>query len=129
MPAAKSPSAPFSLTLSSGGGFAGSYSGCTLASTGEATGWRQTAAGPREPVWTKRADADSIAAFARGLEGYKETKLDQAGNMTASLALASGQAEYRWSIPGAGAAPDSPEPFRTWYARIDAFCRALAPAP
>lgn len=129
MPAAKSPSAPFTVSLSSGGGFAGLYEGCSLASTGEAEGWRQNAAGPREVVWTKRADAESIAVFARGLEAYRETKLEQAGNMTASLGLASGSSEIRWTVPGAGSAPDAPEPFRSWYRRIDAFCRGLAPRP
>ena len=128
-PVAKSPAAPFTLSLSSGGGFAGSYQGYTLASTGEVSAWQQTAAGPRNVLWTKKAQPESIAAFARGLEPYRETKLDQAGNMTLSLGYASAQGEYAWTVPGAGASPDAPEPFRTWYGRIEAFCRSLAPGP
>jgi hypothetical protein len=32
-------------------------------------------------------------------------------------------------MAGAGASPDAPEPFRTWYARAEAYCRSLAPKP
>ena len=126
-PAVKSISLPFTLSLSSGGGFAGSYEGFTLASTGEVTAWRQHSAGPRNVIWVQKTHPESIAVFARGLEPYRGTMLEQTGNVALSLGLITNQDEFRWTLPGAGVSPDSPEPFHTWYGRIQAFCRSLKP--
>jgi hypothetical protein len=49
--------------------------------------------------------------------------------MTSRLEYVSPGGTYHWSIPVAAPGPDSPEPFRTLYPRIEAYCRALAPAP
>lgn len=123
------PAGPFHLTLSSGGGFAGQWRGCTLASDGQASAWKRMAAGPLENQWTGKADPDSVAAFARALESAVAVKLEEAGNMTSRLDYVSPAGEYHWSIPVAAPGPDSPEPFRTLYPRIEAYCRALAPTP
>jgi hypothetical protein len=125
----EAPAGPFRLTVSSGGGFAGQWRGCTLNSAGEATAWKSMASGPRESQWTGKADPDTVAAFARTLEASRDVKLEGAGNMTARLEYASSSGEFQWSVPGAAPGPDSPEPFRTLYPRIEAYCRALAPAP
>ena len=117
----------FTLTLSSGGGFAGSYQGYTLASNGDVTAWSGGAAGQRTDLWTRKAAPESLAAFARVLDGFTGTGLSQTGNMTTRIEYASPRGDHQWSIAGAGAAPDAPEPFRTWYARVEAYCRNLAP--
>jgi hypothetical protein len=123
------PAGPFHLTVSSGGGFAGLWQGCTLASDGQASAWKRMAAGPLENQWAGKADPDSVAAFARALEAAAAVKLEEAGNMTSRLEYVSPAGEYHWSIPVAAPGPDSPEPFRSLYPRIEAYCRALAPAP
>lgn len=119
--------ANFTLTLSAGGGFAGLYEGYTLLSTGEVTAWSRRAAGPRTDRWMRKADPDTLAAFASALDGYLGTDLTQAGNMTLRIEYATPGGEHQWSIAGAGPSPDAPEPFRTWYARMEAYCRRLEP--
>lgn len=117
----------FTLTLSTGGGFAGAFQGYTLASTGEVTAWSGQAAGPRTNRWMRKADPDTLAAFARALDGYLGTESAQAGNMTTRIEYASPRGDHQWSIAGAGPSADAPEPFRTWYPRVEAYCRSLAP--
>jgi hypothetical protein len=117
----------FTLTLSTGGGFAGAFHGFTLASTGEITAWSGRASGPRTDLWTRKADADTLAAFARALDGYLGTELSQAGNMTMRIEYASPRGDHQWSIPGGAVSGDAPEPFRTWYPRVEAYCESLAP--
>jgi hypothetical protein len=124
---AKETTGAFTLTLSRGGGFAGAFQGYTLASTGEITAWNGRAAGARTRLWMRNADSDTIAAFARDLQAYFGTELAQTGNMTTRIEYASPRGDHQWSI---GVAPaDAPEPFRTWYPRVEAYCRSLAPRP
>ncbi len=119
--------ADFTLTLSAGGGFAGAYNGYTLLSTGEVTAWSRSAAGPRTDQWTRKADPDTLAAFASALDGYLGTDLTQAGNMTLRIEYATPRGDHQWSIAGASPSADAPEPFRTWYSRVEAYCRRLEP--
>jgi len=119
----------FTITLSSGGGFAGIYQGYTLLSTGEITAWSGRAEGPRTDSWRRKADPDTLAAFALALDGYLGTELEQAGNMTLLIEYASPRGGHQWSIAGASVPPDAPEPFRTWYPRMETYCRSLASAP
>lgn len=123
------PSQPFTITLSSGGGFSGLTSGCTLTSLGEAKAWRKRPGAPEDVLWTRKAKADSAIAFAEALKEFLSVDLEETGNMTTRIQYTLPDSTYRWSISGAGASPQDPEPFRTWYARAEAFCRSLAPAP
>jgi hypothetical protein len=120
---------PFSITLSSGGGFAGIYQGYTLLSTGEIKAWSGRDEGPRTDLWTRKADADTLAAFARALDGYLGTDSGQAGNMTMRIEYASSRGSHQWTMAGASLPPDAPEPFRTWYPRMETYCRSLASDP
>jgi hypothetical protein len=119
----------FTLTLSSGGGFAGTWQGYDLASNGRVTAWSGRPGGPRSEQWTRNADPDTLAAYARELEAFRGARLDSAGNMTTRIGYVSPRGSYQWSIAGAGGAPDAPEPFRTWYPRLETYCRGLAPRP
>lgn len=120
---------PFAISISSGGGFSGFTEGCTLTSLGEAKGWRSRPGAPESILWSKGTSADSALAFAHALEGYLSLDLKEAGNMTTRIRFELPDSAYVWSISGAGASPQAPEPFRTVYARADAFCRSLAPSP
>lgn len=122
-------SRPFALTLSTGGGFSGAYRGYTLASTGEVTAWTRTAAGPRTDLWTRKADPDTLAAFAAALDGYLGQEGAQTGNMTTRIDYSSPRGDHQWSIAGAGPSADAPGPFQGWYPRVEAYCRSLAPNP
>ena len=120
---------PFTLTLSSGGGFAGLYQGCTLTSQGEVKGWQKRAGAPEAIAWTVQVGQDSIAALAKDLEVYLGVELRDAGNMTTRILFELPDTTHQWSISGSGASTEAPEPFRTWYARAEAYCRGLAPPP
>ena len=120
---------PFTLTLSSGGGFSGLTQGYTLTPAGEAKAWQKRPGAPESVTWSKQIPPDSIVAFAIALEAYLGVELKETGNMTTRILYALPDSTYRWSISGAGASPDAPEPFRTWYARAEAYCRGLAPSP
>ena len=120
---------PFTLTLSSGGGFSGQTQGFTLTHAGEVKAWQKRPGATESISWTKQAPADSVVAFAKALEAYLGAELKETGNMTTRIQYALPDSTYRWSISGAGASTDAPEPFRTWYARTEAYCRGLAPSP
>ncbi|MDB5102923.1 MAG: hypothetical protein JWP91_612 [Fibrobacteres bacterium] len=120
---------PFTLTLASGGGFSGLIQGYTLSSAGEVKAWRKFPGGPDSITWAKRTGPDSILVLAKALEAFEGIDLKEAGNMTTRIEYALPDTAYRWSISGAGPSPEAPEPFRTWYARAEAYCRGLAPAP
>jgi hypothetical protein len=120
---------PFTLTLSYGGGFTGQYEGYTLSSPDSVISWRQRAAGPRVVQWARKADPESLDAFVRELEPYFDMESAETGNMTARIELQSPQDQHAWSMAGAPASPDAPEPFRNWYPRVETYCRGLGSAP
>lgn len=122
-------SSPFTLTLSSGGGFTGLYQGCTLTSQGEVKGWQRRTGAPESVAWTVQDRPDSIFALAKDLENYLNVELEEAGNMTMRIRFELPDTAHQWSISGSGASAEAPEPFRTWYARAEAYCRSLAPPP
>jgi hypothetical protein len=120
---------PFTLTLSYGGGFSGLYEGYTLSSPDSVTAWRQRAAGPRAEEWARKADPESLIAFVRELKPYFGAESAGTGNMTARIDFQSPGVHHEWSMGGAPASPDAPEPFRTWYRRVESYCRGLGSAP
>lgn len=119
----------FTLTLSSGGGFAGLYQGCTLTSQGEVKAWQKRTGAPESITWTIQEKPDSIFAFAEALEPYLALDLKETGNMTMRIQLELPDTTHQWSISGSGPSAEAPEPFRTWYVRAAAYCHDLAPAP
>lgn len=119
----------FTLSLVSGGGFAGLYQGFTLTSEGEVKAWQKRSVAPESITWTIRDKPDSILVFAKALEAFMGTDLKETGNMTTRIQFALPDSTYNWSISGAGPSAEAPEPFRTWYARAEAYCRGLAPNP
>jgi hypothetical protein len=118
----------FLLTLSKGGGFAGLYEGYRL-SPDSVSAFRQRAAGPREDIWSRRADPESLRVFARSLREFFGVRAEQSGNMTTRIVLSDSSGEHGWSMSGMPGQADAPGPFRDWYPRVEAYCRGLAPAP
>ncbi len=118
---------PDSITLASGGGFAGAWEGFTLARDGKVSAWRSAGAGGRAVSWTRTGSPDSLAAFARALRAHAEAGLSGTGNMTMPIELAGPDTTLRWSLPGAEPSPRDPGPFRSLYGRIRAYCLGLAP--
>jgi hypothetical protein len=115
--------------LSTGGGFSGAYTGCTLASDGTVRNWRRFPATPESTTWTTHASPDSIAALAKALDAFLASQAQATGNMTTRVSYSLPDTTYRWSIPGSGASDTDPEPFKTWYPRAESWCRVPDPKP
>ena len=128
-PAAPASLKPFTLSLSSGGGFSGAYTGYTLASDGSVRAWRKRPATPESTTWAGQANPDSIAALAKALDAYLGAAVHETGNMTTQIRYTLPDSAYQWSISGVGASAGAPEPFRTWYPRAEAWCRSATPKP
>ena len=126
---AQPPARAFTLTLSSGGGFTGAYTGCTLTSDGRARSWRRNPGGAETTLSEANGRADSVAALAKALDGFLGSDLQGTGNMTTRIKYALPDTAFQWSIAGTGGSADDPEPFRNWYPRAEAWCRSLAAGP
>jgi hypothetical protein len=126
-PAAIQAAGPFSLSLSSGGGFTGQYSGFTLASDGNVKQWERRGAGADSTLWETRIPADRVFDFRKRLEqgGALGISLQESGNMTTLVELRLPDTLYQWSWSGADAADAAPEPFRSWYPEVRGFCEKL----
>lgn len=118
---------PFTLSLSSGGGFTGSYSGFTLSSDGSVRQWERRGAGSDSILWETRIPAARIIGFKNRLEqsGALGIGLRETGNMTTQVKLVLPDTLHVWSWSGADAAETAPEPFRSWYPEVRDFCAAL----
>ncbi|MEO6096088.1 MAG: hypothetical protein ABIW76_10485 [Fibrobacteria bacterium] len=122
--------APFKITISTGGGFAGSVSGCTLGSDGLVVYWDKRGLAPESIRWKVVAGRSPILEFRRLLEtgGALNMTLRETGNMTTEVNLELPDTLRIWSWPGNGPSETTPEPFRTWYSQVEAFCQSLSPA-
>jgi hypothetical protein len=120
---------PFSLILSVGGGFAGQTQGYTLSSDGEVRSWSQMAGSEATIHWKVSAPVDTISSLARQLEPFLDANLAEVGNMTTRIQYVLPDTTYQWSKSGPGFSEDAPEPFRTWYSKVESFCHRLKPPP
>jgi hypothetical protein len=129
-PLAESRAAPFKITLSTGGGFTGAVSGCTLGSDGQVAYWDKRGRGPEAIRWSVVAVPSRILEFRRLLEkgGALNATLEESGNMTTIVKLELPDTLRIWSWSGHGASETTPEPFRSWYPQVEAFCQSLAPS-
>lgn len=119
---------PFTLTLSSGGGFSGRVDGFTLNSQGEVKAWSKQPGQPETTLWSIQDKPDSALALFAALQPFLTVTLQETGNMTTRIRLESPDSTWQWSQSGNGASEDAPEPFKTWYARAEAYCQSLKPA-
>lgn len=123
------PSSPetFTLSLSSGGGFTGRYTGFTLASDGTVKEWERSGVGAESTLWETRIPADRISDFRKRLEqgGALGITLQESGNMTSLVKLQLPDTLYLWSWSGAGVSESVPEPFRSWFPEVLGFCGNL----
>jgi hypothetical protein len=121
------PTQPFTLTLSSGGGFSGSVEGFTLNSTGEVKAWQKLPGQPEAMLWTIQDRPDSALALVESLKPFLSVQMQETGNMTTRIQLMLPDSTWQWSKSGHGASEDAAEPFQTWYARAQAYCLSLSP--
>lgn len=127
-PSARPPK-PFTLILSTGGGFSGAVHGCTLNSQGEAKAWEKLPGGTETALWSNQGAPDSALALAEALRPFLSVTAEETGNMTTRIRLVLPDTAWQWSKSGIGSEADAAEPFRTWYARAEAYCRSLKPEP
>jgi hypothetical protein len=120
---------PFKLTISTGGGFTGAVSGCTLGSDGRVGDWAQQGAAPPSSRWNVQADRAKVIGFRRRLDAAFGLNLRKYGNMTTVVKLELPDTLRIWSWSGHGASETTPEPFRTWFPEVEAFCDSLGTTP
>lgn len=118
----------FQISVSGGGGFAGSWSGCTLASDGAVRLWTRRGAGAEATTKQAAGSAAKALEFEKRLleGGALGLVAEGAGNMTARVAYATADSSRTWSWPGVGENENTPAPFRGWYSEVQAYCRATA---
>ncbi len=121
---------PFTMNLSSGGGFSGMYSGCTLASDGTVIHWQKF--GGRDSTLAKAMGSpETILSLRRKLEadGALSIHNDATGNMTTRAELKTADSVYSWSWSGSGLNENTPSALKAWFADADAYCQSFsAPA-
>jgi hypothetical protein len=132
-PLAESRVTPFKITLSTGGGFTGAVSGCTLGSDGRVAYWDKRGPGPEAIRWSVVAGPPRILELRRLLGllekgGALNATLEESGNMTTIVKLELPDTLRIWSWSGHGASETTPEPFRSWYPQAEAFCQSLSPS-
>lgn len=120
---------PFTLSLSSGGGFSGLVEGFTLTSQGQVTAWQKLPGNPETTLWSKKGDSDSAIALVESLKSFLAVDLKETGNVTTRISLVLPDTSWLWSKSGSVAASDVPEPFQTWYARAESYCLSLNSKP
>ncbi|MEO7424783.1 MAG: hypothetical protein ABI036_06320 [Fibrobacteria bacterium] len=116
----------FSLILSSGGGFAGLYAGCTLASDGTVTHW-QRFRGRDTILAAGMGSPDTILSLRGKLEASGALSLheNESGNMTTRVELKAADSTYSWSWSGSGVNEKTPPALKTWYVEADAYCQSF----
>ena len=120
----------FRMILSSGGGFAGLYSGCTLASDGTVIHWQRLRG--RD---TTLATAAGSTGFIRSLYGKLEASgalslhENGSGNMTTRVELKAADSAYSWSWPGSGSNGETPPALKAWFLEADAYCQSFQLPP
>jgi hypothetical protein len=120
---------PFTLTVGSGGGFAGLYSGCILRSDGGVAFWRRMGAKPDSVTGEAKGSAAEIQGLLEQLKIAGALTLDHkhSGNLTALVRLQLGDSLYSWSWPDSD--DEIPAPFQAWYPKAQAYCAGLESRP
>lgn len=118
----------FHISVSAGGGFAGSYSGCTLASDDSVRLWTRSSAGAEETTNLSIGSAGKALQFEKRLveSGALGLVADGTGNMTVRVAYATPDSNHAWSWSGTGENDNTPAPFRGWYSEVQTYCRETA---
>ena len=118
---------PFTITISSGGGFTGLYRGFRLYSTGRVERWERFAASGDSVLWVTAVDPGQIEVWGRKLEesGALSRSYRGTGNMTASVSYGRPDTTYRWSWASTGIVEDGPPELWQWYEDVEQFCIGL----
>ena len=111
----------FKITLSSGGGFTGMYSGYHLYASGLLEAWQKRAAGGDTLLWMQQVDPERIERIRAQLaaSGALDKRYDGAGNMTVIVNYATADTVYRWSWDRGR---EEPTELAMWYQRTRRYC-------
>lgn len=117
----------FAITIASGGGFTGRYTGYSLQSTGTVRHWEKRGAGAESTLWAADVPPGRVLEFRKALEqgGALAVTRRESGNMTTTVKLELPDTLLIWSWPGDGVDETTPEPFRAWYPQVLIFCMSL----
>lgn len=101
--------APFSIDLSSGGGFSGMHTGFTLKSDGTVLYWRGMYGRREEVRPLGTADADAVRTLKALIDERKLSSFShrETGNMTTALAVTEGELLYTITWPGMDSESDN----------------------
>lgn len=116
----------YKITLSSGGGFTGLYSGYNLHGDGRVESWQRPLGKGDSLLWQRSLDATTVERLREKLlaSGALTKRYDMAGNMTAVVVYETADTTYRWSWNQSGKAPHE---LAAWYKEVRALCAANAP--
>jgi hypothetical protein len=121
----------FSISIMTGGGFTGRYSGCTFYSNGIARTWQSMGSGGDSTLAQKSGFVPEILVLRKKLD---ESVLSlgiqrEVGNMTTVVKLDLGDTVKTWSWPGTGVNEKTPEALKTWMASALAFRSKIEASP
>ena len=116
----------YKITLSSGGGFTGLYSGYHLYGDGRIEAWQQPLGKGDSLLWQRSVEAALVERLHGQLlrSGALAKRYDTAGNMTAIIAYETADTTYRWTWNQSGLAPAE---LAAWHKEARAFCVENAP--
>lgn len=113
----------FEITIASGGGVTGLYSGYTLFSDGRVDHWKRFPGKEQTIVWTTKEEPGRIDTLRNQLvrSGMLGKTHQETGNMTVSASYRVADSDYTWSWD-ANDADDLPAELERWYAAVKEFC-------
>ncbi len=114
---------PFSISISTGGGFAGLCEGCRLQSTGTIERWRRIGTRAEEVLWSGEVEVEVAVGWRDRLEGTGALGQvhRQTGNMTTQVTYTRGDTTLNWSWQAA--TKEDGSPLRAWHSEFAGFCR------
>lgn len=115
--------APFAITISSGGGFTGLVRGYRLDSEGRVSSFERRANNERI-VWNTSTDAATVRAFGQKLLAIGPLAPETTGNMTSRIVYESEDSILIWTWSGS----DPAFPALTeWYLKLTQYCASFDP--
>jgi hypothetical protein len=112
----------YRLSLGSGGGFAGHYTGFNLYEDGRIERWQRFASGSDTVLWTYQDNDSTVAFFKQRLIrlGILNKKIQESGNMNTQIRLELTDTTYLWYW-----SQTADTSLVQWTRDVEKFCRQI----